>query len=150
MGDVFIGVDLGTTGSKTALFTAQGEPVAEASAATPLRWQGPGHVDQNPDDFYHATTRTIGGCLEWARIDPGRVAAIGIAGQMADVLGGDEAWQASMPYDSWLDQHCVPDVQDLERERGNWLRDYSIKPRCLPGATAAAAPASNQSNRSCH
>jgi xylulokinase len=136
MGDVLIGVDLGT---KTALFTARGEPVAEAFAATPLRWQGPGHVDQNPDDFYHATTRTIGGCLEWARIDPGRVAAIGIAGQMADVLGGDEAWQASMPYDSWLDQLCSPDVRDLER--GIWLRDHSIKTRCLPGAVAAAAPA---------
>jgi xylulokinase len=122
--------------------------VAEAAAATPLRWQDPGHVDQNPDDFYHATTRTIGGCLERARIDPGRAAAIGIAGQMADVLGGYEARQASMPYDSWLDQRCSPDVQDLER--GNWLRDYSIKLRCLPGAAAAAAPASNQSNRSYH
>src|SRR2546428_90630 len=39
MGDVLLDVDLGTTGTKTALFTVRGEPVAEAFAATPLRWQ---------------------------------------------------------------------------------------------------------------
>jgi sugar (pentulose or hexulose) kinase len=37
MGDLLIAVDLGTTGTKTALFTARGEPVPEAFAATPLR-----------------------------------------------------------------------------------------------------------------
>jgi xylulokinase len=125
MSELLVGVDLGTTGTKAALYTSEGEALAESSAATPLRWHGPGEVDQNPDDFYAAATRAVRDCVARADAEPAAVEAIGVTGQMAGVLGVDGEWRASMPYDSWLDLRCTPDVEALDRDVGHRLVELS-------------------------
>jgi len=119
--DLLLGVDLGTTGVKTALYTAAGAVLAESAAATELRWSGPGQVDQDPDDFYRAATATMAACVARSGVARARVAALGITGQMAGVLGVDAEWRPSTPYDSWLDTRCAPDVDYLARELGDEL-----------------------------
>jgi xylulokinase len=112
--EVVAGVDLGTTGTKAALYTPAGELLAEASEATP---DAGGH--QDADAFYAAATRTLAACA--ARVDPARVRAIAVAGQMAGVMGVDTEHRASTPYDSWLDTRCAPDVGALDAELGDEL-----------------------------
>jgi xylulokinase len=46
-----IGVDLGTSGTKAALYTLAGTLVAEASLEVPLYYPEPGVVEQEDDDF---------------------------------------------------------------------------------------------------
>jgi sugar (pentulose or hexulose) kinase len=41
MTELLVGVDLGTTGTKTAVYDPDGKPLAEADAEVPLHWQGP-------------------------------------------------------------------------------------------------------------
>jgi xylulokinase len=118
---LLVGVDLGTTGTKAALYRADGTTLAEASADTTLRWQGPGVVDQNPQEFYATAASAIRACLERADVDAGSVEAVGVTGQMAGVLGVDSDWQPSMPYDSWLDLRCSRDVEALAGELGDEL-----------------------------
>ena len=129
MTELLVGVDLGTTGTKTAVYDPDGKPLAEANAEVPLRWQGPGRVDQDPDDFYRSTVSTISRCLERGGVDAGQVVALGITGQMAGVLGLGAEWKPSTPYDSWLDLRCSGDVDWLERELGDDLLD---KTGCPP------------------
>jgi gluconokinase len=45
-----IGVDLGTSATKAALYRSDGEQVAEASQEVPLYYPRPGVVERN-DDF---------------------------------------------------------------------------------------------------
>jgi xylulokinase len=125
MSELLIGVDLGTTGTKAALYSRDGEALAESSAETPLRWRGPGEVDQDPEDFYAAAVRAIRDCVERSGSDPGRVAAVGVTGQMAGVLGIDSEWRPATPYDSWLDLRCSPDVEWLDAEVGERLVQLS-------------------------
>ena len=125
MSELLIGVDLGTTGTKAALYSVAGETLAEAAAETPLRWQGDGQVDQDPEDFYAAATQAIGDCLKQVDAEPARVEAVGVTGQMAGVLGVDSDWNPSTPYDSWLDLRCTPDVEALDREVGQRLVELS-------------------------
>jgi xylulokinase len=125
MSELLVGVDLGTTGTKAALYTSEGEALSEATASTPLRWRGAGEVDQDPDDFYGAATRAIRDCVARADADPTGVEAIGVTGQMAGVLGVDREWRPSTPYDSWLDLRCTPDVEALDREIGERLVELS-------------------------
>jgi xylulokinase len=127
MTELLVGVDLGTTGTKTAVYDPDGKPLAEANAEVPLRWQGPGRVDQDPDAFYWSTVSTISRCLE--RVDAGQVVALGITGQMAGVLGLGADWKPSTLYDSWLDLRCSDDVDWLERELGD---DLVEKTGCPP------------------
>jgi xylulokinase len=125
MAELLVGVDLGTTGTKAALYTRRGETLAEAFAETPLRWHGPGEVDQDPDDFYRAATGAIRECVERAAAPASSVEAIGVTGQMAGVLGIDAGWRPSTPYDSWLDLRCTADVEELDRELGARLVEVS-------------------------
>jgi xylulokinase len=121
VGELLVGVDLGTTGTKTALYDRDGETLASAVARTPLQWKGPGEVEQDPEHFVATATQTIAACVAEAGADPGDVAAIGITGQMAGTMGIDGDWRPTTPYDSWLDLRCAPDVEALEREVGDEL-----------------------------
>jgi xylulokinase len=125
MSELLVGVDLGTAGTKAALYTAAGETLAEATKETPLNWGGAGVVDQDPDDFLHAALAAIADCVEAAGSEPGEVAALGVTGQMAGVLGIDERFEPSTPYDSWLDLRCEPDVEALEASLGSRLPELS-------------------------
>lgn len=118
---LLIGIDLGTTGTRAVLYRPGGAPVAAAACDTPLRWSGPGRVDQDPEDFVVAALTTIRDCVAEAGAGPGDVAAIGITGQMAGVLGMGADGRASTPYDSWLDLRCAPQLERLEREAGDLL-----------------------------
>lgn len=107
-GPYLFGIDLGTTGTKTALFDAEGQLVADAYEETPLHHPKPGWVEQEPDDLYGGALRTIRRCLEQSQVPPGEVAALAFSGQMAGVCTVDEDWQTPTRYDSWLDNRCAP------------------------------------------
>ena len=126
--DLLVGVDLGTTGTKTALFSSDGATLAEATAATPLHWHGTGKVDQDPEDFYRAATATIAQCVRDAGVDPRAIRAVGVCGQMAGTLGVDRHLRPTTPYDSWLDLRCAGEVERLEREHGDALVEIGGSP----------------------
>jgi xylulokinase len=134
MTELLVGVDLGTTGTKTAVYDPDGKPLAEANAEVPLRWQAPGRVDQDPDDFYRSTVSTISRCLEQGGVDAEQVVALGITGQMAGVLGLGADWKPSTPYDSWLDLRCSEDVDWLEHELGDDLVEMTGCPPMIDHA----------------
>ncbi len=123
-GDVtLVGVDLGTSGLKAALYEPDGTALAEHVEPTPLRWSGPGRVDQDPHAFYAAATTAIAACVEQAGRDD--VEAIGLCGQMAGTMGVDAQLEPTTPYDSWLDMRCADEVAWLERELGDALVETS-------------------------
>ena len=118
-GELLIGVDLGTTGTRGMLYRADGTCLATAARDTPLRWSGPGRVDQDPDAFVAAAQAVIADCV--AQAGGAAVAAIGITGQMAGVLGIGADGRASTPYDSWLDLRCAGELDALARDHGDLL-----------------------------
>ena len=118
---MLVGVDLGTTGLKAAIYAADGTALAEQTTATPLRWHGTGRVDQDPEGFYRAASATIAACLRSAGADARDVRAIAICGQMAGTMGVDADFAPTTPYDSWLDLRCAEEVDWLERELGDTL-----------------------------
>lgn len=124
MTEAVAGVDLGTTGTKAALYTISGELLAEATEAT---IGAGGHQDAGA--FYASAVRTLADCA--ARVEGGRVRAIAVCGQMAGVMGVDAQHRASTPYDSWLDTRCAADVAALDEELGDELPAISGCPAMI-------------------
>ena len=116
-----VGVDVGTQSAKAALFELGGACLAEASAPLPLHRRAADEVDQEPEDFYRAATATIASCIAEAGRDPGDVAAVGVSGQMAGILGIGADGRAVTPYDSWLDSRCRPELEELADRLGDEL-----------------------------
>ena len=71
-----IGVDLGTSATKAALYRPDGTLLAEASVEVPLYHPQPGVVEQENDDFYRSAAQTAQRCLSTTGIDPRAIAAI--------------------------------------------------------------------------
>ena len=132
-----IGVDLGTMGTKAALFDASGTLVASAFEESRLLYPRPGCVEQDPDDLYGSTIRTIRECVQASGIDPNQVVALACCGQMAGIGTVDRAWGTPTVYDSWLDSRCrsaIERMRPLEEtiiRRAGGPPTYSIGPKIL-------------------
>jgi xylulokinase len=129
-----IGVDLGTSGTKAALYRIDGTLVSEASMEVPVYYPRPGVVDQENDDFYSSAAQTVRRCLEESGIDPRLVAAIAFDSQMAGVGSVDDAFKPATRFDSWLDMRCKPYIEWMEREAGEKITRLSgCPPTCNHG-----------------
>ncbi|MDI6773388.1 MAG: FGGY family carbohydrate kinase [bacterium] len=105
-GTCLIGVDLGTTATKAAIFSQDGTLLADAAEESRLIQPGPGWVEQDPEDLFGAAVRTIRACLERSGVAPGEIAGLSFDGQMAGIGTVDAHWGTPTPYDSWLDTRC--------------------------------------------
>ena len=85
--DCVVGVDIGTQGTRAAVYDLGGKLLAEASEASAPSRPAPGSVEEDPERQYASVCRTIRACVEKASLAPGAVAAVAIDGQMAGVLG---------------------------------------------------------------
>jgi xylulokinase len=129
-----IGVDLGTSATKAAVYTTDGKLLAEASAEVPLYYPKPGVVEQENDDFYRTAAQTVSQCIRSSGIDARDVAAIAFDSQMAGIGSVDEDFHAATRYDSWLDMRCEPYIDYLTQHYGSQIiRLTGCPPSCNHG-----------------
>ena len=111
-----IGVDIGTTGTKASLYDTEGNEIAGAFRESVLHYPCEGWVEQEPQDFYTSACGTIREMVSKAGISGKDVAAITVDGQMAGVLGIDEAFEPVIRYDSWLDGRCAKQLNRIREQ----------------------------------
>lgn len=114
MTNYVIGIDVGTQGTKSALFDENGNKAAECFEASGLICPGPGIAEQDPEELYGSVLRTIRGVMGMSKISPSQVAGIGIDAQMAGIIAVDHHLQAIGAYDSWLDMRCEPMIEKMK------------------------------------
>ena len=124
-----IGVDIGTQGTKAALFTRDGTCLARAFRKSRLLRPAPGTVEEDPEHQVAAVCRTIRQCVRTAKLRAHSVAGIGIDGQMAGVIGIGADGRNVTPYDSWLDTRCRPYIDLMNHRAGE---EVLQKTGCTP------------------
>lgn len=117
-GQYLLGIDIGTQGTKTALFAAEGECLAEAFQKSELYQPSPGVVEENPETQVQSVCETIKECVAKSKVAPETIAGIGIDGQMAGIIGVGKDGRNITPYDSWLDTRCAPYIRQMQQEAG--------------------------------
>lgn len=122
MKDHVIGVDIGTTGTKTGIYDRNGRQVGEAFEESILHYPRPGEVEQNPEDIFGSVLRTVGKAMRRAGLAPDRIAAIALDGQMAGIMAIDGDWNPVTHYDSWLDTRCAPWLEELRPHEADIIR----------------------------
>lgn len=104
----FIGVDIGTQGTKVSLVSGLGEIVASSFRSSNLIIPSKGVVEQLPEEIFSSVVFGIREVMERSGVNKRSVVALGLDGQMAGIMGIDHNWNAVTPYDSWLDTRCEP------------------------------------------
>ena len=115
---LLIGVDIGTQGTKAALFDANGRCLARAFVESRLHQPASGVVEEDPERQVASVCETIAQCVKSGKADARHVAGIGIDGQMAGVIGVGKDGRAVTPYDSWLDTRCEPYIRRMQDAAG--------------------------------
>ena len=129
-----IGVDLGTSGTKAALYRDDGTLVAEAATEVPIYYPEPGVVEQDNDDFYFTAAQTVRQCVQASNVDARRVAAIAFDSQMAGIGSVDEDFKPATRFNSWLDTRCKPYIEMMDKEAGDLVtRLTGCPPTCDHG-----------------
>lgn len=129
-----VGVDLGTSGTKAAIYKTDGILVVEASREVPIYYPRPGVVEQENDDFYQTAAATVRECIQESGIDPRQVAAIAFDSQMAGIGTVDENFNPATRFDSWLDMRCQPYIEYIDKYFGDLVtRLTGCPPTCDHG-----------------
>jgi xylulokinase len=129
-----IGVDLGTSATKAALYETDGRLATEATADVPLYYPRPGVVEQENDDFYITAAQTVRLCIQESGIDPRQVAGLAFDSQMAGIGSVDEDFRPATRFDSWLDMRCKPYITYLDEHFGERItRLTGCPPTCDHG-----------------
>ena len=141
--DALLGIDLGTTGVKAALFAADdGRVLSWAFVDYPLSHPHPGWAEQNPEEWWQATLTAIRLCLTdgvGEGISPSNVRGVGLSGQMHGVVLLDEQSMVLRPCIIWADQRSEAQCRWMtERVGAERLIDYVSNP-ALPGFSAPKA-----------
>jgi xylulokinase len=132
-----LGIDLGTSGTKTVLFDHDGHAVASATREYPLYQPENGWAEQAPQDWWEAAVATIRQVLEESKVAPEAIAALGISGQMHGLVMLDEAGEVLRPSIIWADQRTGAECEDITRLVGaERLIEITANP-ALTGFTAS-------------
>lgn len=114
-----LGIDIGTSGTKTVLFSAyNGEVVASSSAEYALYQPQIGWVEQEPDDWWRATVKTIKEVLDKSRINAETVKGIGLTGQMHGMVLLDRQGNVLRPSIIWCDQRTSKECREITSKVG--------------------------------
>ena len=133
-----IGVDIGTSGTKSLLIDPDGNILAEASAAYGVLMPKPLWSEQDPEDWWTATQKTIRAVVKQARVKPAEVKAIGLSGQMHGSVFLDKAGKVLRPALLWNDGRTVDECEEITQRAGG--RDELIRMVANPALTGFTAP----------
>ncbi len=131
-----LGVDLGTSGTKTVLFDENGIAAASASREYPMDQPYNGWAEQDPDDWWRAARDTIREILDKSGVKAADICGLGISGQMHGLVMTDDAGAALRKAILWCDGRTGEECRELtERVGKERLIAISANP-ALTGFTA--------------
>ena len=118
-----IGIDLGTSGTKTVAFQPGGPGGGQ-------RYGGISHVsgtqrlaEQEPLDWWNAACQTLGAVLEKSGVDAGDIKGVGISGQMHGLVMLDKEGKVLRRSIIWCDQRTAAQCEEITQRGGQGAAD---------------------------
>lgn len=136
--NILLGIDIGTSGTKTIAIDASGAIVASATAVYPCFAPKPLWSEQNPDDWWQAVVKTVRAVMAKADLKPADVKAIGLSGQMHGSVFLDENDRVIRPAILWNDQRTAAECQEIESAVGGRKKLLALVAN--PALTGFTAP----------
>lgn len=135
---VYLGIDIGTSGTKTLAMRQDGKILASATVEYPLSSPKPGWSEQDPEHWWQATIKSVRAVLKAGKIKPTGIAGIGLSGQMHGSVFLDKKQQVIRPALLWNDQRTAAECIEIENRAGG--RAQLIELVANPALTGFTAP----------
>ena len=113
-----IGIDIGTSGTKTVLFDELGTVICDALVEYPMYQPHNGWAEQQPTDWWQAVVDTLKQVTTKSGIDTSQIRGIGLSGQMHGLVMLDEKDQVIRPSIIWCDQRTAKECVEITEKIG--------------------------------
>lgn len=113
-----LGIDIGTSACKIAVFNKQGEVLSTATGDYAVYYPKQGWAEQNPEEWWVAVCSAIKEALEKSSIDPKQIAGVGIDGQSWSAIAVDEEGNVLTNTPIWMDTRAQDICEELNEKIG--------------------------------
>ena len=133
----YLGMDVGTSGTKTLLMAEDGRVAATETAGYALSTPRPQWAEQDPEDWWRAVVTTTRNVLQKAGVKGEEVAGVGLSGQMHGSVFLDKDNNVLRPALLWCDQRTQAECDWITAQVG---RENLVKYISNPVLTGFTAP----------
>ena len=100
----YLGIDVGTSGSKALLMNAAGKVLGTATATHGIYSPRPGWSEQNPEEWWTSAVRATRAAVKKAGVNGRTITAVGLSGQMQKLACPVRSWGLTLSRDCRT--HC--------------------------------------------
>lgn len=118
MKQYLLGIDIGTSACKIAVFEPNGNVVASANGDYHVYYPKPGWAEQNPEEWWSAVCHAVKEVLEKGKIDPSDIVGVGIDGQSWSAIPVDKEGNVLANTPIWMDTRSDEICQELDAKIG--------------------------------
>jgi xylulokinase len=111
-----LGIDLGTTTCRCALFDLQGSEISSAYREMPIDYPRPLWAEIDPEAWWQGTIQVVRETLAKSGIPPAQISGIGLSGLMHAPVLLDGDMRPVTPAVLWMDQRCAPQCEAMSQE----------------------------------
>jgi len=115
-----IGIDVGTSGTKTVLFDENGTAKNSATVEYPLYQPQNGWAEQEPSDWWNACIQSLKTVITESGINTSDIAGIGFSGQMHGLVMVDENGEVLRKSIIWCDGRTVDECDYITKTIGEF------------------------------
>lgn len=134
----FLGIDIGTGGSRAVLIDERGNVVATTTVDhKPFASPQIGWAEQDPHDWWRASAKAIRTVIDIEGVNANEIAAVGFSGQMHGSVFLDEADNVIRPALLWCDQRTEKQCLEITERIG---ATRLIELVCNPAITGFTLP----------
>jgi xylulokinase len=131
-----LGIDIGTSGTKTVLFDEAGITIESAVQEYPLYQPNIGWAEQDPEDWWTATYSTINEVILKSGVNPATIKGVGLSGQMHGAVLLDKSYNVLRKAIIWCDQRSSAECDYITSIIG---RDRLVEITANPALTGFTA-----------
>lgn len=117
MQTLLLGIDIGTSGCKVAVFDLDGHLIADSTENYATYFPSPGYAEQSPDEWFEAVCRAIKDILSQG-IKSSYIKAIGVAGQSWSCIPVDCDGNVLSRNPIWYDTRSTIECEIIKKQIG--------------------------------
>ena len=132
-----LGIDIGTSGTKSAIFNTEGELISLASKEYVFESVKPGYAEQDPDVWWKAVVFTVKEAIKSSRLNAEQISVVGLSGQMHGLVALDKNGKVLRKAILHCDVRAAKEVDEIKEISNGRIEKITFNP-IFPGFQAVS------------